>query len=156
MLKWTRTVTMFFLCIFTLAAYAEAPSPVGLWKTIDDVTGKPKAIVQLSLSGNQILSGRILKIYPRPGHDQNELCSACEGALHNQRIVGMVILHHLKRDSNNAKLWSGGTILDPKNGKHYHCYATLSDNGQQLFVRGYIGVPLFGRSQTWHRVSRLD
>lgn len=130
-----------------------ANSPVGYWKTIDDKTGKPKAIVQIWETPRLVLYGRILKIYPSPGYDQNELCTACSGSRHNQRIVGMVILNGFTQSQNNPQEWSGGEILDPKNGKTYHSYMETIDNGSRLNVRGYVGMPVFGRSQTWIRVS---
>jgi uncharacterized protein (DUF2147 family) len=48
--------------------------------------------------------------------------------------------------------WEGGSVLDPKNGKTYRCKLTLSPDGQSLTVRGYLGISLLGRSQTWKRV----
>ncbi len=145
---------LIFICLsFFLWHYAYAAnSPLGYWKTIDDVTGQPKSILKIWQSSNG-LSGQVIKIYPSPGKDQNELCTACKGARHNQRIVGMVILQGLKQNANNPSEWTNGEILDPHNGKTYHCNLQVIDNGQKLNVRGYIGVPLFGRSQTWLRVA---
>jgi len=141
------------LAVFTAQVILAATgSPVGLWKTIDDVTGKPKAIVRITESSG-VLQGTIIKIFPSPGKDQNELCDACKGSLHNKRIVGMTILRGLKADNNNPGRWDGGKILDPKNGKTYNCNIQLSDNSGSLNVRGYIGISLFGRTQTWNRVS---
>lgn len=131
-------------------------SPIGLWKTIDDVTGKPKAIVEIWETPDKSLFGRILKIFPRPGHDQNEICTACEGERHNKRIVGMIIMENLKRSKENAREWANGIILDPKNGKEYNCMIRLTQNGQKLDTRGYIGLPLFGRTQTWLRVDKVQ
>ena len=142
-------------CVYALNTAIEN-SPVGFWKTIDDVTHKPKAIVQIWEAPNKKLLGRILKIYPRPGADQNERCIACEGVKHNQRIIGMAILEKLAQNKDNLREWNGGNILDPKNGKTYSCNIQLVENGQKLNVRGYIGMPLFGRSQTWLRTSDLS
>lgn len=144
------------LWLLQVIAATNNLSPVGLWKTIDDETGKPKAIVQISESPDKTLSGKILKIYPRPGYDQHELCAACKGDNHNKPIVGLTILHNLVQDKQNPREWNGGDILDPKNGKTYRCTAQLMKDGQQLRVRGYIGVPLFGRSQTWLRTNNLN
>lgn len=138
-----------FLCHFALAA--SALTPVGSWKTIDDVTGQPKAIIHIWETPNGVLYGRILRIFPSHGKDQNELCTACQGAKHNQRMVGMVILNGLTQDQENMSKWSGGEILDPKNGKTYHCTIEVVDGGRKLNVRGYVGVSLFGRTQTWLR-----
>ncbi len=142
----------FSLCYMSLTFAANQASPLGFWKTIDDVSGQPKSILHVyEISGR--LFGRVVKIFPSPGKTENEVCDACEGARHNQRIVGMVIMENLKQSSDNQNQWTGGEILDPKNGKTYHCNLTLIDNGQKLEVRGYIGISLFGRSQTWLRVS---
>lgn len=149
--KIMHTVFIFFALAFMQHCYAldRSDSPIGYWKTIDDVTGKPKAIVKISQTTNQALTGQVIKIFPSPGHDQNELCTACSGSKHNKRIVGMVILEGLKQNKKQPNEWSGGKILDPKNGKEYRCLIQVIDNGQKLNVRGYIGISLFGRSQTW-------
>jgi uncharacterized protein (DUF2147 family) len=145
-----------FIAPYSFAA-AEAPalSPVGLWKTIDDVTGKPKALVQLWQSTDKKLYGKILKIFPRPDVDINAACTACDGPRHNQPVTGMVFLDSLKRSQKNAIEWSGGKILDPKNGKSYHCSLQVLDHGNKLNVRGYLGLPLFGRTQTWVKESPI-
>lgn len=127
-----------------------------LWKTIDDVTGQPKAIIQISETPTHQMQGTIIKIFPRPGFDQNELCTACKGDLRNKPIVGITVLSNMTQDKGEANRWSGGEILDPKNGKSYRCTIQLMDNSQELSVRGYIGMPLFGRSQTWHRVKDIN
>ena len=135
---------------------ADLNSPVGLWKTIDDVTGKPKAIVEIKETSAHALEGTVLKIFPRPGYDQNEVCSECRGPNHNKKIVGMMILEDLRADKDNPGRWNGGKILDPKNGKTYKCTIQLASKNQQLNVRGYIGLPLFGRSQIWNRVDKVE
>ncbi|MBX3708889.1 MAG: DUF2147 domain-containing protein [Gammaproteobacteria bacterium] len=142
---------LFFLPLHAVAGYDATRTPIGYWKTIDDVTGKPKSILHIYQSEG-FLYGQVVKIYPRPGHDQNELCTACKGPKHNQRIVGMIVAERLKQDVHHPSLWTDGQILDPMNGKTYRCYMQMTDNGQKLNVRGYIGITLFGRSQTWLRV----
>jgi uncharacterized protein (DUF2147 family) len=130
-------------------------SPVGYWQTIDDLTGKPKSILQISDSSG-VLSGTVIKIFPKAGEDQNKRCSACTGEKHNQRIVGMVVMEGLKNQPRQINQWDSGQILDPSNGKTYHCQIQLTDKGKKLIVRGYIGLPLFGRSQTWLRMANLE
>jgi uncharacterized protein (DUF2147 family) len=150
-----RIVGLLFAFMMMSCTFAAGfASPEGYWKTIDDVTGKPKAIVEIAQGGNGQLSGRILKVFPRPGQEQNPLCTACKGSKHNQRVVGMTILEGLKQQTRDKpNLWTDGKILDPKNGKVYTCQAQLLDGGQKLLVRGYVGLPMFGRSQTWIRVG---
>lgn len=143
----------FAAALFSISsAFAAAASPIGYWKTIDDVTGKPKSVLQIYQSGHAIY-GKVVKIYPRPGFDQNEVCSACTGTKHNQRIVGMEVMKKLVQDKQSPTIWSGGSIMDPLNGKTYHCMLTVSNDGNSMNVRGYIGIALFGRTQTWVRVG---
>lgn len=122
-------------------------SPVGLWKNIDDATGKPKALVRITESNGE-LSGKIEKLFRAPDQDQNPLCEKCEGDLKGQPIVGLTILSGLKKDGDQ---YSGGEILDPANGKVYKSKLTVQEDGKKLNVRGYVGMPMLGRTQTWVR-----
>lgn len=145
---------VFFIAYSLIASVNAAENlAIGFWKTIDDVTGKPKAIVQISENHDKTLSGRIIKIYPRRGYDQNELCEACSGIKHNQRIVGMEFLEKLTQDPEHHERWSNGTILDPHNGKLYSASLRVMDHGNKLYVRGYVGLPLLGRTQIWEKVE---
>jgi len=131
-----------------LAACAWADgSPVGLWKTIDDATGKPKALVRIT-ENNGELSGKIEKLFRAPEEDQNPLCVKCEGELKDQPIIGLTLLSGLKKDGDE---YTGGQIIDPSSGKVYKSKLTVVEDGQKLNVRGYIGMPMLGRTQTWLR-----
>lgn len=139
------------LALTTAAASAQQPSAVGLWKNIDDESGKPKALIRIT-ENNGELSGKIEKLFPQPGDKPEPKCDKCEGALKNQPILGMTILTGMKRDRDgDGDEYEGGKILDPGNGKVYDSKLTLVDSGKKLKVRGYIGIPLLGRSQTWLR-----
>ncbi len=131
----------------TASAWASDASPVGLWKNVDDVTGKPKAMIRIT-EENGALVGRIEKLFRAPDLDQNPKCDKCEGSNKDQPVIGMVFMSGLKKDGSD---FSGGEILDPDNGKVYRSKVTLIDGGKKLSVRGYIGVPMFGRSQIWLR-----
>jgi uncharacterized protein (DUF2147 family) len=129
------------------AAWAQNASPAGVWKTIDDETGKPKSLVRIT-EENGMLTGKIEKLFRPADQDQNPKCTACEGARKDQPIIGMTILSGLKKDGNE---YTGGEILDPSKGKTYKSKLALKENGSKLDVRGYIGAPMFGRNQTWVR-----
>lgn len=128
-------------------AWAQEASPTGLWRNVDDVSGKPRALVRITES-NGALQGKIEKVFPGSNEDPNPKCDKCEGANKNAPVVGLVILNGLKKDGDE---YAGGQILDPDNGKVYRSTVRLTDNGKKLSVRGYIGVPMLGRSQTWVR-----
>ena len=131
------------------AAQAQQPltSPVGLWKNIDDVTGKSLALIRITES-NGVLSGKIEKLFLTPGENQNPTCTKCEGSNKDQPVLGLVILVGLKKEGDEYR---GGTILDPDNGQQYKSRLLLEDGGKKLNVRGYIGIPWIGRSQLWLR-----
>jgi uncharacterized protein (DUF2147 family) len=131
----------------TPLAWADTNSPVGLWKSIDDGSGKPTALIRITDNGGE-LQGKIEKLFREPGEEQNPKCVACTDARKDQPILGMTIVNGLKKHGDD---YEDGEILDPKNGKVYKSKVTLKDGGKKLDVRGYIGVPMFGRSQVWVR-----
>jgi len=134
------------LCL-PLPLLAQATTPAGLWTTIDDETGKPKSKVMIE-EHDGVYTGRIVELIREPGEDPNPMCNKCQGDLHGKPVKGLQIINGLKQDGDE---WSGGTILDPKNGKTYKVKLELEDNGSKLSVRGYIGTPLLGRTQVWER-----
>jgi uncharacterized protein (DUF2147 family) len=130
-------------------APGQDPSPVGLWKTVSDDTGEPKAFVRIWAEGGK-LSGKVEKLIVKPGEDPHRRCEQCPGEKQNKPIVGMTILWDLTRDGES---WAGGYILDPDNGKTYQCRLKVVDGGRHLEVRGFIGFSLLGRTQTWVRTE---
>jgi uncharacterized protein (DUF2147 family) len=157
-----KITTLTFICLsyflvnsLYAISFMSAESPIGYWKTIDDVTGKPKSILKIEQAQNGTLYGQVVKIFPQPGHNQPELCTACQGSRHNQPILGMKIMEGLKQNNGDLLEWKDGEILDPHNGKTYHCFIKVIDQGQKLKVRGYIGIALLGRSQTWLKVDKV-
>jgi uncharacterized protein (DUF2147 family) len=126
---------------------AAAGSPVGVWRSIDDKTKQERSIIRITEENGE-LKGVVEKIFDQPGDDPAHLCKECKGERKDKPIVGMAILWGLKKEGD---AWTGGEILDPKNGKIYKCKLTLSEDGKTLNVRGFIGISLIGRSQTWLR-----
>lgn len=131
---------------FSADARAQADSPVGLWQTIDDSTKKPRSLVRIYDSGGGVLAGKIEKLIDPDKPDP--VCDKCSDERKDKPIIGMVIMTGLQKFDAE---WGEGRILDPNNGKVYRCKAKLHDGGSKLEVRGFIGVSLLGRSQTWLR-----
>jgi uncharacterized protein (DUF2147 family) len=128
-------------------AWGQGSTPVGLWQTVSDRTGRPDGLVRvLEVDGEYI--GTVVAVFSPAAESSNPLCEECKGDLKNKPIVGMTILHGVRRSQDG---YSAGEILDPDEGRVYKCRIVLSEGGQKLEVRGYIGIPLFGRSQTWIR-----
>ena len=129
-------------------AFAQA-TPAGLWKTIDDDGKTAKSLVRISEQGG-VLTGSIEKVLD-PAAEPNAKCDKCKDDRKDQPIVGLQIIRGVKADGEGV--WGHGEILDPNNGKTYRTRLKPVDGGKKLEVRGYIGAPLFGRSQTWIRAE---
>ena len=141
---------MFGAAVLVLLAgntFADTKSPVGVWRTIDDKTKKERSIIRIT-EVNGELKGVVEKLFDQPDDDPAHLCKECKDERKDKPIIGMTILWGLKKDGDG---WSGGEILDPKNGKIYRAKMSLSEDGKSLKVRGFIGVALIGRTQTWLR-----
>jgi uncharacterized protein (DUF2147 family) len=122
-------------------------SPVGLWKTVDDATGKVKSVVRIWIEDGKLF-GRVQKLVDPDPQNPNPRCEDCTGEQKDLPVVGLRILWDLQKDGEG---WSGGTILDPANGKTYKCLVSVEDGGAKLKVRGFIGLSLLGRTQYWLR-----
>lgn len=143
-MKLWKALCGFVFAVCYLPAVMAAGSPAGTWTTIDDKTGAKRAVVSISVSGGT-LSGTIVKVFPQAG--DTGICSKCSGAFKDKKIQGLTFVWGLKDQGNGV--WGGGSILDPKTGKVYKAKITLE--GNKLLVRGYVGVSLLGRTQTWVR-----
>lgn len=129
-----------------LSLFIQTPDFEGNWVTIDDETGVEKSIIKLYIE-NDTLYGRIETLLLE--EDQGQLCTNCTGSELNQPIEGLIILKGLTRDGEQ---WTGGTILDPANGKEYQCTLSL-EGDSELNVRGFIGFSFIGRTQRWKRMD---
>lgn len=143
-----RSLTAAALLLAAGSVFAQA-TPVGLWKTIDDETKQEKSLVRITEAAG-VLTGKVEKVMDPA--KQEAVCEKCEGERKGQRILGMTIIDGVKKHEGED-YWDGGTILDPNNGKTYKVRITPADGGKKLDVRGYIGAPLLGRTQTWIRIE---
>ena len=134
---------LILLVILFSTGVVGAQNIVGLWKTIDDETNKPKSIVEIYERNGKVY-GKIIRLFRGPQEDQDPICDECdeEDPRYNKKIIGMEILNNMIKDDEE---YSGGEILDPNNGRVYRCKIWLE--GNDLKLRGYLG-PFF-RTQTW-------
>ncbi len=145
----TAAATALMALLFNTAAWAQA-TPAGLWKTIDDETKAEKSLVRISEAGG-VLSAKVEKVLDPSKQDAK--CEKCTDDRKDQPVVGMTIVRNVKQNASDKALWDGGEILDPNNGKTYKVRLKPVDGGKTLEVRGYVGAPLLGRTQTWVRVE---
>jgi uncharacterized protein (DUF2147 family) len=127
---------------------AAEPSAVGLWEQVDEKSGKPESWFKIT-ERNGAYEGNIVKIFFKPGEDENWVCDKCEGAERGKPVLGLALIKGMQR---NGSSYENGTIMDPRDGAVYRALMKLSPDGQKLEVRGYLGISLFGRSQVWNRL----
>lgn len=137
-------IKLILLTLFGISSVALAQtSIIGKWKSVDDNTGYPRSIVEISEREGKIY-GKIIKLFPKPEEDPDPVCDKCspEDPRFNKKIIGMEIIKEMSHDDDE---YSGGSILDPEVGKVYRCKVWLEAG--KLKVRGYLGP--FYRTQTW-------
>ncbi len=134
----------YVLAICGLSTAIASPLSGTTWVTLDDKTGKPRAEVLFEKEKNTFCA-RIVSVHPKPG--DTGICSKCPGEFKDKPTDGLVFVWGLTQKGNNN--WDGGQLLDPKTGKIYRVKMLMK--GDKLYVRGYIGVSIIGRTQIWER-----
>ena len=139
------------LLLSAVSSFSFAEDIIGLWQSIDDKTGAPKALVEIRKEADNTYAGKVVKLTPRAGYTPKETCVNCPPPYTNKPIIGLDVVTGLK--STDGFNYTSGRILDPNTGKLYSMKAKLSSNGKRLHLRGYLGISALGRNQIWIRVN---
>lgn len=133
-------------CSFA-SAQNKADDAIGLWQT----SSKDPAKVEIYKSGDKFYGKIIWLKYPllENGKTKTDINNPDKTKRSNP-IVGLLIFQNFKFDGK--KEWKDGTIYDPESGKTYSAYFYLSDKNT-LKIRGYVGISVFGRTETWTRTQ---
>jgi uncharacterized protein (DUF2147 family) len=131
------------------AAAVDIDSPIGRWQTYDDRTHQARGMVRIFEKDGKLF-GRIER---RPEkRDPSDLCTACNDERKDQPIDGLVIIRNMSKSDQDPLEWVGGDVVDPDTGRVYRFRMRVEDRGETLVVRGFFGVSLLGRTQTWKRI----
>ncbi|MEY4561281.1 MAG: hypothetical protein RLZZ618_558 [Pseudomonadota bacterium] len=147
-----RTALLITGLLAAAGVFAQA-TPAGLWRTIDDATKKERSLVRVT-DTNGVFSARIEQLADPAVRDH--VCDKCTDDRKGKPIVGLTIMRDVRKDTDSEPadvMWDGGHILDPENGKSYKVRLKLLEGGKKLSVRGYVGAPMFGRTQVWIRAE---
>lgn len=144
---------LLLLIIACLAAPAilrsQAETPIGIWQNLDEKTGRKRTLIEI-YSRKDGLYGKVHELFREPHENPDPHCIRCkeDDPRYNKRILGMVLIEGLKKQSDTK--WDDGVVLDPDTGTEYSCYLQVL-NPDTLKVRAYLGIPMFGRTQYLYR-----
>jgi len=137
---------LLFLCISSFAQTVGADAVTGTW-----LTASGKAKVQIYKEGNKY-NGKIVWL-KNPTYDDGKIKvdkNNPDKAKQSAPLLGLNMLNGFVFDDGE---WEDGTIYDPENGKTYSCKIKYRDG--KLDLRGYVGISLIGRTQTWFKVADI-
>jgi uncharacterized protein (DUF2147 family) len=152
-----KTTQHYRLCTFALALLAlvsvagtraqqltpKLQNAIGHWQIVNSDGPGGQAEIYLE---NGKLFGRVTQV--RPGRTPRDVCDKCSGEYKNQLILGMVFMRNFRPNGDD---WVEGSVVDPENGKEYNgkIWTVGKDS---LHLRGYIGISLLGRTESWVRI----
>jgi uncharacterized protein (DUF2147 family) len=138
---------LFTILILTISISIHSQTIFGKWNSKNENTGQIDSVIEVYEKEGKAYA-KVIEILNKK--IKNPICQNCNGENKDKPILGLNILTGLEKDGDE---WSGGEILDPRNGKIYKCYIQLVENNK-LKLRGYVGISLFGKTRYWYRAGK--
>ncbi|MBO0939583.1 DUF2147 domain-containing protein [Fibrella sp. HMF5335] len=132
----------------TLTKSAENPDAVvGTW-----LNGTKKGHIQIYKQGSKYFGKLVFLTEPNdPATGKPKVDSKNPDAkLRSRALLNLNLMNDFVFDGDSQ--WEDGKIYNPEDGKTYSCYMKLN-NPNTLTVRGYVGIKMLGKSQTWTRIK---
>jgi hypothetical protein len=135
----------------SVPGHAVEPTAAGLWQKSED--GKPVIWVLMVDHHDGMFEGIMAKKFSKPGVPETVTCAKCTDDRKDAPVLGISFIRDMKR---NGLEYENGNILDPRDGQVWRAKLTLSPDGQQLTLRGYVLVPVLGKDDVWQRLPDSD
>lgn len=129
------TNTLILIVLMVLFNPLSAQDIEGTWNLVGMKSGKTRSTLEFYQVGKKF-QGKVIKVFPAPGDDENPICEKCPGDRNGKPVLGMDLITGLEWDSRRQE-FINGKIIDPTSGSEYSCRAWF-DGEDRLVVRGYV------------------
>lgn len=135
--------------LLTSSLFAKGDEVIGVWLTQDN-----DSKVEITKTEEGKYYGQIIWLL-NPKDDSGNIRKDTKNPkdeLKSRKIEGLNILNDFEYNADDEE-WQDGTIYDPKSGSTYKCYMWFKSDSDILYVKGYIGFSIIGKTVSWKRVK---
>ena len=140
-----KLMTLLFGLLFSITTFAQSDAILGNW-----YNQEKDAVIKIIKTEKNTFQGQIVWMLNPNDENGNPKVDNLnpDESLQSRPRMGMVMMYDFSHDEDNV--WSDGEIYDPKSGNTYSGTITLTSENN-LDLRGYVGLPIFGRTSNWTR-----